>query len=46
VREIQSLSNDETLLVQSGRPVGVFRSHEEVPRALIASARPISIIKM
>src|SRR5580698_1578283 len=38
VRELQSLANDETLLVQSGRPVGVFRTHEEAPRVLIANA--------
>ncbi|MGD0363964.1 MAG: urocanate hydratase [Bryobacteraceae bacterium] len=38
VRELESLGNDETLLVQSGRPVGVFRTHEEAPRVLIANA--------
>jgi urocanate hydratase len=38
VRELESLANDETLLVQSGRPVGVFRTHEEAPRVLIANA--------
>src|ERR1700752_5342814 len=38
VRELQQLENDETLLVQSGRPVGVFRTHEEAPRVLIANA--------
>ncbi|HLT48615.1 MAG TPA: urocanate hydratase, partial [Rubricoccaceae bacterium] len=32
------LDNDETLLVQSGKPVGVFRTHEEAPRVLIANA--------
>jgi urocanate hydratase len=32
------LENDETLLVQSGKPVGVFRTHEEAPRVLIANA--------
>ena len=38
VRELQALGNDETLLVQSGKPVGVFRTHEEAPRVLIANA--------
>ena len=38
VRELESLASDETLLVQSGRPVGVFRTHEEAPRVLIANA--------
>src|SRR6478672_11097445 len=31
VRELESLGNEETLLVQSGKPVGVFRTHEEAP---------------
>ena len=38
VRELETLADDETLLVQSGRPVGVFRTHEEAPRVLIANA--------
>src|SRR5882672_9547817 len=38
VRELEALANDETLLVQSGRPVGVFRTHPEAPRVLIANA--------
>ena len=38
VRTLQRLENDETLLVQSGKPVGVFRTHEEAPRVLIANA--------
>src|ERR1700690_1591094 len=38
VRELKSLENDETLLVQSGKPVGVSRTHEEAPRVLIANA--------
>ena len=38
VRELENLGNDETLLVQSGKPVGVFRTHEEAPRVLIANA--------
>ena len=38
VRELQQLGNDETLLVQSGKPVGVFRTHANAPRVLIANA--------
>ena len=38
VNTLQRLKNDETLLVQSGKPVGVFRTHEEAPRVLIANA--------
>jgi len=38
VRELQALGNNETLLVQSGKPVGVFRTHEEAPRVLIANS--------
>ena len=38
VRSLQSLENDETLLVQSGKPVGVFRTHAEAPRVLIANS--------
>ena len=35
---LRRLDNDETLLVQSGKPVGVFRTHEDAPRVLIANA--------
>jgi len=38
VATLKRLENDETLLVQSGKPVGVFRTHEEAPRVLIANA--------
>jgi len=38
VRSLESLDNDETLLVQSGRPVGIFRTHPEAPRVLLANA--------
>jgi urocanate hydratase len=38
VRTLRELENDETLLVQSGKPVGVFRTHELAPRVLIANA--------
>src|ERR1041385_1905902 len=38
VRSLQQLENDETLLVQSGKPVGMFRTHPEAPRVLIANS--------
>src|SRR6476659_5417439 len=38
VRELRSLADDETLLVQSGRPVGVLRTHEWAPRVLLANS--------
>jgi urocanate hydratase len=38
VRALESLANDETLLVQSGRPVGIFRTHPESPRVLLANS--------
>src|SRR5437764_8043507 len=38
VRSLRSLADDETLLVQSGKPVGVFRTHEWAPRVLIANS--------
>src|SRR5947207_7554584 len=38
VRSLRELENDETLLVQSGKPVGVFPTHEEAPRVLIANS--------
>ena len=38
VRELRRLRDDETLLVQSGKPVGVFRTHEWAPRVLIANS--------
>ncbi|HEX6345525.1 urocanate hydratase, partial [Umezawaea sp.] len=37
-RELENLADDETLLVQSGRPVGVLRTHEWAPRVLIANS--------
>jgi urocanate hydratase len=37
-RELRRLADDETLLVQSGKPVGVFRTHEWAPRVLIANS--------
>ena len=38
VRTLTTLKNDETMLVQSGRPVGVFQTHEWAPRVLIANS--------
>jgi len=38
VRSLQELENDETLLIQSGKPVGIFRTHEYAPRVLIANS--------
>ena len=38
VASLQALEGDETLLVQSGKPVGVFRTHRDAPRVLIANA--------
>ncbi|MBG9737535.1 urocanate hydratase [Paenibacillus alvei] len=38
VRELQRLESDETLLIQSGKPVGVFRTHERAPRVLLSNS--------
>src|SRR5690348_17349585 len=38
VRSLRALEGDETLLVQSGKPVGIFRTHHGAPRVLIANA--------
>jgi len=38
VRALQTLENDETLLIQSGKPVGVFRTHPDSPRVLLANS--------
>ncbi len=38
VRTLETLDSDETLLVQSGKPVGIFRTHEWAPRVLIANS--------
>src|SRR2546422_3623765 len=37
VRSLQALESDETLLIQSGKPVGIFRTHEWAPRVLISN---------
>ncbi|NOY05051.1 MAG: urocanate hydratase, partial [Chlorobi bacterium] len=36
VQSLKELENDETLLVQSGKPVGIFKTHPDAPRVLIA----------
>jgi len=38
VETLQELENDETLLIQSGKPVAVFKTHEDAPRVLIANS--------
>src|SRR6266849_2295142 len=38
VATLKRLKSDETLLVQSGKPVGVFRTHDNAPRVLIANS--------
>ncbi len=38
VRSLRTLADDETLLVQSGKPVGVFRTHDMAPRVLISNS--------
>jgi urocanate hydratase len=38
IQSLHNLENNETLLVQSGKPVGKFRTHEEAPRVLIANS--------
>jgi urocanate hydratase len=38
VRSLRELENDETLLIQSGKPVGIFRTHENAPRVLMSNS--------
>jgi urocanate hydratase len=38
VESLRALAADETLLIQSGKPVGVFRTHEDAPRVLLANS--------
>jgi len=38
IRILENLGNDETLCIQSGKPIGVFKTHEYAPRVLIANA--------
>src|SRR6476620_6796880 len=37
LKSLRELNEDETLLVQSGKPVGVFKSHTDAPRVLLAN---------
>jgi urocanate hydratase len=41
LESLRSLENDETLLVQSGKPVAVFKTHEDAPRVLIANSNMV-----
>jgi urocanate hydratase len=41
LESLRALENDETLLVQSGKPVAVFRTHEDAPRVLIANSNMV-----
>jgi urocanate hydratase len=38
VRSLRELENDETLLIQSGKPVAIFRTHEDAPRVLLSNS--------
>ncbi len=38
LKSLKSLENDETLLIQSGKPVGIFRTHDYAPRVLLANS--------
>ncbi|NIV83907.1 MAG: urocanate hydratase, partial [Gemmatimonadetes bacterium] len=42
VRELRELDDDHTLMVQSGKPVGVFRTHPDAPRVLIANSNIVA----
>src|SRR5688500_2280875 len=43
VRTLRTLADDETMLVQSGKPVGVFRTHRHAPRVLIANSNLVPL---
>src|SRR3569623_3851416 len=43
VAALQRLGDDESLLIQSGKPVGVFRTHPDAPRVLIANSNLVPI---
>src|SRR3989344_6468874 len=42
LKSLQELENDETLLVQSGKPVGILRTHPDAPRVLIANSNLVT----
>ena len=46
VASLKSLANDETLLVQSGKPVGIFRTHSYAPRVLIANSNLVGHLSL
>ena len=43
VAALRTLTEEETLLVQSGKPVGVFRTHKDAPRVLIANSNLVPL---
>src|SRR5271167_2611237 len=43
VKSLRALENDETLLVQSGKPVAVFRTHEYAPRVLLCNSNLVGL---
>jgi len=43
IQTLKELENDETLLVQSGKPVGVFRTHRDAPRVLLANSNLVPV---
>jgi urocanate hydratase len=45
-RELTDLGNDQTLLLQPGKPVGVPRTHEFAPRVLIANSSPHAALRL
>ena len=45
ISALQKLENDETLLVQSGKPVGVVKTHPDAPRVLIANSNLVPAYK-
>ena len=42
IATLKRLRDDETLLVQSGKPVGVFRTHSDAPRVLLANSNLVA----
>src|SRR5699024_2573592 len=42
VQELKKLENDETLLVQSGKPVAVFKTHTDAPKVLLANSNIVT----
>jgi urocanate hydratase len=46
VETLKRLEGDETLLIQSGKPVGVFRTHENAPRVLLANSNLVHVLSI